>query len=84
MLDASLSYEEGFNRLKETLGSPLCQVLIWGSLSALAYHLVAGVRHLIMDLGIGETLEAGQSSAKLALIVAVVLILLITVWVFVW
>jgi succinate dehydrogenase / fumarate reductase cytochrome b subunit len=34
-----------------------------------------------MDLGIGETLEGGQLGAKIALIVAAVLIVLAGVWV---
>ena len=81
VLDASLTSEESFNAVKECIGGTLCQIIIWASLTALAYHMVAGVRHLIMDLGIGETLEGGQLGAKIALIVAAVLIVLAGVWV---
>ena len=31
--------------------------------AALAYHLLAGVRHLLMDAGIGSSLRAGRGSA---------------------
>lgn len=31
--------------------------------AALAYHLLAGVRHLLMDAGIGASLRAGRASA---------------------
>jgi len=81
MLDASLESEESFTALKEGLQNPIYQFLIWGTLAALAYHMVAGIRHLIMDCGIGETLEGGQTGAKIALVVAVVLIALAGVWV---
>ena len=81
VLDASLTSEESFNAVKECIGGTLCKIIIWASLAALAYHMVAGVRHLIMDLGIGETLEGGQLGAKIALIVAAVLIVLAGVWV---
>ena len=84
LLDASLSSEESFNSIKETVSSPVWQILIWGSLAALAYHMVAGIRHLIMDFGVGETLEGGQLGAKIALAVAALLILFITVWVLTW
>ena len=84
LLDASLASEESFNAIKETVTKPLWQVLIWGSLVALAYHMVAGIRHMIMDFGIGETLEGGQTGAKIALAVAALLILFITAWVFAW
>lgn len=81
MLDASLASEESFNNLKEHLNSPLCQLLVWGTLAALAYHMVAGIRHLFMDMGIGESLEGGQQGAKIVLVVAVLLIVLAGVWV---
>ena len=80
-LDSSLASAESFTALQESLQNPIYQFVIWGSLAALAYHLVAGVRHLIMDMGIGETLEGGQNGAKVALFVAVILIILAGVWV---
>jgi len=80
LLDASLSSPEGFASVKDTLGNPLCQFLIWGSLAALAYHLVAGVRHMIMDLGIGETLEGGRLGAKIVIFTASILIILAGAW----
>ena len=81
MLDASLTSEESFASLKEHLNNPLCQLLVWAVLAALAYHFAAGVRHLLMDMGHGETLEGGKQGAKATLIVAVVLIVLAGVWV---
>jgi succinate dehydrogenase / fumarate reductase cytochrome b subunit len=81
MLDASLESAESFAALKEGLQNPVYQFLIWGSLAALAYHTVAGIKHLIMDAGIGETLEGGQAGAKIVLVVAVVLIVLAGIWV---
>ncbi len=80
-LDLSLSGEEGFAAVRECLSSPVAKVVLWGCLAALAYHLVAGIRHLIMDMGIGESLEGGRLGARLALVVAVVLMLLAGVWV---
>lgn len=80
-LGTSLSSEEGFERVKEYLASPLVKLVIWGLLSALLYHLVAGVRHLIMDMGIGETLQGGTQGSKIIIAVSVVLILLAGVWI---
>lgn len=81
MLDSSLASEQSFADLKDGLASPVCKFIVWATLSALVYHMVAGIRHLIMDAGIGETLEGGQAGAKIALVVAVILILLVGVWV---
>jgi succinate dehydrogenase / fumarate reductase cytochrome b subunit len=80
-LDKSLDSEEGFEQVKACLTSPLAKLVIWGLLSALLYHLVAGIRHLIMDLGIGETLEGGKLGSKIVIAISVVLIVLAGVWV---
>ena len=61
--------------------SPLAKLVIWGLLSALLYHLVAGVRHLIMDMGIGETLEGGKLGSQIVLAVSAVVIVLAGVWI---
>ena len=80
-LDKSLSSEEGFEQVKACLTSPLAKLVIWGLLSALLYHLVAGVRHLVMDAGVGETLEGGKRGSKIVIAIAVVLIVLAGAWV---
>lgn len=81
MLDSSLSSEEGFAAVQDALANPVCKFIIWAILAALGYHTAMGVRHLIMDCGVGETLEGGRLGAKLALAVAIVLIVLAGVWV---
>jgi succinate dehydrogenase / fumarate reductase cytochrome b subunit len=80
-LDKSLSSAEGFAAVQDALSSPLVKFIVWASLAALAYHFVAGVRHLIMDMGVGETLEGGLLGAKVAAAVAVVVIVLMGLWV---
>ncbi|MDA7825644.1 succinate dehydrogenase, cytochrome b556 subunit [Porticoccaceae bacterium] len=83
--DASLESEQSFDSLKQSLGSPVAQFFIWASLAALAYHFVAGIRHLIMDFGFGEdSFESGRNSAWVVVAVAAILILSITGWVFLW
>ena len=82
MLDSSLASEESFNQLADSLNNPLCQFIIWGSLAALAYHAIAGIRHLVMDFGFGEdSFQSGRNSARVAVVVAIVVIALITWWI---
>lgn len=45
-------------------------VLAWIFLSAVSYHLVAGIRHLIMDFGFGETMVTAKLSSVLILILS--------------
>lgn len=80
-LDLSLASEQGFEQVKSCLASPLAKLVSWGLLSALLYHLVAGVRHLIMDMGVGETLEGGKQGSKIVIAVSAVLIVIAGVWV---
>ncbi|MEY1662106.1 succinate dehydrogenase, cytochrome b556 subunit [Isoalcanivorax beigongshangi] len=81
MLDRSLASPESFAELKECLTSPLAKLVLWGILAALLYHLVAGTKHLVMDLGFALTKESGHRATIVALVIAVVLILLAGVWV---
>jgi succinate dehydrogenase / fumarate reductase cytochrome b subunit len=80
-LDQSLAGEAGFAAVAELMTHPLSKLVVWGTLSALAYHLVAGIRHLVMDMGVGETLEGGRLSTKITFVVSAVLIVLLGVWI---
>jgi len=80
-LDMSLASEESFNQLKECLQSPVAKFITWGILSALGYHFVAGIKHLLMDAGIGETLEGGRVASIITLVLGGLVIALAGVWV---
>ena len=80
MLDASLRTEAGFVAARDLFSSPLwiatAAVLLW----ALVHHLLAGVRHLLMDVGVGSELVRARASARLVLVAAPALTLLFLVW----
>ena len=63
------------------MASPLVKFLVWGVLSALIYHFVAGVKHLLMDVDIGDGKESGRIGAVLTIVISVVLILGAGVWI---
>ena len=77
MLDVSLSGEDGFNSVKAIFGSFFCKLIVWGVLIALIYHTAAGIKHLIMDIGIGETMEGGSRGARIVFIVTAILAVLV-------
>jgi succinate dehydrogenase / fumarate reductase cytochrome b subunit len=81
LLDGSLSSEARFNTIKAAGMSPVAKFLVWGVLAALAYHMVAGVKHLLMDAGIGESRDGGPRGAKVAIIASTILIVLLGVWI---
>jgi succinate dehydrogenase / fumarate reductase cytochrome b subunit len=80
MLDLSLSSETGFAALQGALTGFWVKLVLWALIAALAYHLTAGIRHLVMDMGIGETLRGGVLGARLVLAISVVLTILAGVW----
>lgn len=81
LFDLSLADAEGFAEVQALGANPLFKFIIWALLSALAYHMVAGAKHLVLDMGIGETREGGPLAAKLVIGVSAVLIVLLGVWV---
>lgn len=81
VLGASLSSPEGFAEISQALASPLSKLVIWAIVAGLIYHSVAGVKHLVADFGVGETMEGGLLGARIVMGVSAVLILLAGVWI---
>ena len=71
-LDQSLASEQSFIALGETLTSPIAKFLMWGTATALTYHALSGVKHIIMDFGFGETMQGGVTGARAVIALAVV------------
>ena len=80
LLQKSLASEADFLQVQQMLSSSFMKFLMFLILAPFIYHLVAGVRHLVMDVGIGESLEGGQLGAKIVFAASAVLILLTGVW----
>ena len=72
-LDTSLRSEEGFNSVESTLTMPLSKAILWLIASALSYHALSGVKHIIMDFGIGETMQGGVTGARIVIALAICL-----------
>jgi succinate dehydrogenase / fumarate reductase cytochrome b subunit len=79
--NASLESAESFAELKATFDNGLVKLITWLILSALGYHLVAGIKHLVMDAGIGESKEGGKVGAIITLVGGTTVIALAGVWV---
>lgn len=79
-LSLSLSSAEDFSQLQATLDSFIFKFILLGILSALIYHLLGGVRHLLMDLGHFEELASGNMSAKLIMTLWLILTVVVGVW----
>lgn len=81
-LSKSLASPAGFVAVSDALASNfLAKLIAWGLLSALAFHFVAGIKHMLMDMDIGVTLEGGHKKAQVTVVASAVLIILAGVWV---
>ena len=81
-LDMSLRSPESFASLQSAMAGPFAKLILWAIAAALIYHALAGVKHLIMDFGIGESLEGGVLGARLVIGLSIVLALLagVLIW----
>lgn len=80
LLHSSLLSHHSFHDVQYLLQNPWIRLLNWIFLSALALHFVAGIRHIIMDLGWFESVPAGTATAIIVIILSAILIILAGVW----
>ena len=79
-LSLSLSSAEEFNQVKALLDGFFFKFIMFGCLSALTFHVLAGVRHLFMDLGHFEELASGNASAKFVFALWLAISAVVGVW----
>ena len=80
-LQLSLDSKESYLHMLKLLDKSFYKLIVWGFLSALVYHFMAGVRHMIADYGYGETVEVANKTARLLLTLTVMTTVLLGVWV---
>jgi succinate dehydrogenase / fumarate reductase cytochrome b subunit len=77
LLGLSLSSADGFAQASLLVNGVLVKFILWAILTALAYHIAGGIRHMLMDFRlIEESLVCGIRSAQVAWGVTVVLSIL--------
>jgi len=69
-----------FAMLHTTLHSPIPLLIMWILLSTICMHLLAGVRHLLMDCGIAEDLSSARVTAWVVITLEITMVFVIGVW----
>ena len=77
--EQSLLGPESFERIRQQLMQPMARIALLLVVWALAHHLFAGIRHLLLDLHWGTSLHAARRSA-LGVAISGVLVAVITAW----
>ena len=80
LLQLSLKSEAGFTSALELSNRMSVKLVIWALIICVAYHLIAGLKHLLLDLGLGETKVAAEHGAKILLSSLVLVSVLAGVW----
>ncbi len=78
----SVHSSEGFANVQAIMDGFFGKFVAIGTASALTYHILGGLRHVVMDLGHWEELESGNTSAKavIALWVVLTVVLGVALW----
>src|SRR5262245_21894360 len=71
LLDSALASQQSFLSMQSTFTNCFVLFVLWLILAALGYHLFAGLRHMIMDIGLGEDLYAARWSGSFVLIISI-------------
>lgn len=74
-LARSLESPAAYQGLREALAAPPSRVALFLLAWALVHHTLAGVRFLVMDLGLAETRRGGRGSAWAVLALEVLVML---------
>ena len=83
LLSQSLASEDSYEYVIELTNLTFVKVLLFLILANLIYHSCAGMRHLIMDMGVGEdSFKSGKTSAFVMIAVAMILLTLSFFWLF--
>lgn len=63
----SVASAEGFALVSDLMNGFIGKFVAIGTLSAFSYHLIGGIRHVVMDMGYWEELQSGNTSANVAI-----------------
>ena len=80
LLDLALSSEAGFERAASLLAMTPPKLALWGVLALLAYHLLAGIRHLLLDVHVGDGFAAAKRASWLVFVTTGVAAALLGAW----
>ena len=72
--------DTGYENLQQWLGMTSVKCIFWILFVPFCFHLVAGIRHLLSDIHIGDTLKMGRTTAILTFIISALLIILAGIW----
>ena len=79
---ASMALESsaGFASAAALLNQPFHKLVLLAVIAALLYHLLAGVKHLLMDFHMGDSFAAAKASSVAVFVLTALAVLAVGVW----
>ena len=79
LVQRALASPQGWEQMRATLSHPFAKLVLIVLAWAYFHHLIAGIRHLLMDLHIGMDLKSARQKSAVTLVLAVILTLAVVV-----
>jgi len=79
LFQSTLESQASFAALQSVAGNPLMKIVLLGLLWGYLHHLLAGFRHLFLDLHIGVELETARLTSMIVLVAGIALTLAVGV-----
>ena len=79
LFELSLDSSLGFSMFKAVVSYPLIKLILIGLLWAFLHHFCMGIRILLLDMNMGTDLKPARTSAKVVLVVSLVLTIILGV-----
>jgi succinate dehydrogenase / fumarate reductase cytochrome b subunit len=81
LLQLALPHPSGFDAARALLAEPTHQVILFICLSGLVYHLILGVKHLLLDFHIADSLDGSRTMTILCLSIFAACEVLLLLWI---
>ena len=71
-LDLALASPEGFVAAQQLIAQPLGKFILLGLIAALEFHILAGLKHILMDFHLGDSVAAAQRGSVIVIVLTLI------------
>ena len=80
LLHTSLQSQDSFTQLQLFVALPFIKFLMWMLICAVCFHFLAGIRHMLMDCGLAESLQTARVTAYFIIFLEIFAMIFVGVW----
>lgn len=80
LVSLALQSPAGFTAAQTALADPLVKLLLIAVVAALIYHLLAGIKHILMDFHVGDSFAAAKANSIIVFVLTALCTAAVGVW----